>query len=343
MNSDPDLATGGGDEPDEESFVATPDDTRQAIVRRTGRGYTPVRHVFVQKHDGPQRASTLARFCRNRKKRALVLYLLLLTMWKPEASPYRSEFWLRALDVADGNVTWSKSSLSTSWTSLVDMGLAARTRTRRMAKLVARREDGEEEYSLPDGKRIPDRYFVLPGEFWTEKWFDELSLPAICVLLVLLKETNDQEEIHLTYEQFDTWYGISASSAQKGLGELEDAGLVSVRPHRLKAAFSAKGFTLHLYYRLNGAFSTDARKAARGEAANAARGRAGAAEGSAQKSRSKTKKSTAKKTTAKKTTAKKTTAKKTTAKKTTAKKTAATRSIARKTTRRATPRTPAGE
>lgn len=266
----PDAAVDGGD-PDDDSVTATPDDNRRAVVRRTRRGYTPVRHAFVQKHSGPNRASTLARFCANRKKRALVLYLLLLTLWTPDGRPMRSEIWLRTLNVAGGEMTWSKSSLSMSWSALVDMGMATRKRTRRMADLVPKREDGEDTYTLPDGKKIIDRYFALPGAFWTEKWFDELSLPGICVLLVLLKETNDDTaEVHLTHKQFDDWYGISVSSAKKGLAELEAHGLLSVRRHRVKAEFALEGFTLHLYYRLNGEFSTAARKAARTAASKAA-------------------------------------------------------------------------
>jgi hypothetical protein len=262
--------------------VSTPETARAAVVRSTGRGYTSVRQVFVQKHSGPVRESTLARFCRNRKRRALVLYLLLLTLWDPERDPFRSEVWLRILDVAGGKHTWSKSSLSSAWTTLIDMGLATRKRTRRMADVVPLREDGVTEYEPPDGNSVINRYFALPGAFWTEKWFDELSLPGICVLLVLLKETNDEEsEIHLTYQQFDDWYGISASSAQKGLNELADAGLVSVRRQKVKADFATEGFTMHLHFELNGAFSTIARKEARAEAAKAARARAAKAGGKA--------------------------------------------------------------
>ena len=246
--------------------AATADDTREAFVRRTRRGYTSVRHVFVQKHSGPDRPSTLARFCRNRKKRALVLYLLLLTVWQQDGSPFRSEVWLRGLNVDGGKVTWSKSSLSTAWSSLVDMGMATRTRTRRMADLTPKREDGAEDYNHPDGKTTINHYFALPGEFWTEKWFDTLSLPAICVLLVLLKESNEKEAVQLTYKQFDDWYGISVSSAQKGIGELRSEGLLDVRVEYLKAALAAEGFTQHHHYKLTGPFSTAARTAARGEA-----------------------------------------------------------------------------
>lgn len=272
------------------AVAASPDDTRLWVVRRTGRGYTSVRSDFVQKHHGPIRASTLARFCKNRKRRALILYLLLLTLWDPQGTPYPSGFWLRALQVTSGDLTWSKSSLSATWATLVDMGLATRKRTRRMADVVPRREDGEANYEAPTGNKIINRYFTLPGAFWTEKYFDTLSLPAICVLLIVLKETNDKDdEIHLTYPQFDEWYGISASSAQKGIAELEAAKLLTTRKQPVKAESTDAGFTVHHYYQLTGEFSRIARAQAREEASKAARSRA--AKGAASLKNTKGKKS----------------------------------------------------
>lgn len=250
--------------------IATPDGARADMVQVTGSGYTPVRHDFVQKHDGRNRASTLARLCSGRKKRALILYLMLLTLWRPDLRPIRSTVWLRLVTVTGGNLTWSSSSLSETWTTLVDLGLAERKRVTRMAHVLPRREDAHAEYSRPTGRTKGDRYFVLPGDFWTGKWFDTLSLPAICMLLILLKETNDNEsEFHITHEQVDEWYGISASSAAKGLKELEDVGLVTVRHDQVPAGLAAQGYTFHLYYSLTGAFSTAARKKARAQAAKA--------------------------------------------------------------------------
>lgn len=258
--------------------VATPDVARADMVRLTGSGYTPVRHEFVQKHDGKTRASTLARLCSGRKKRALVLYLTLLTLWRPDLRPMRSTVWLRLVTVAGGNLTWSSSSLSETWTTLVDLGLAERRRVTRMAHVLPRREDAQAEYTRPTGHTKSDRYFVLPGEFWTGRWFDTLSLPAICMLLIILKETNDNEsEFHITHEQVEEWYGISASSAAKGLNELEDVGLVSVRRVQVPAGLSAQGYTFHHYYSLTGAFSTSDRKKARATAAKAVTSRVKAA------------------------------------------------------------------
>ncbi len=254
---------------------ATSEDTRSFIVQLTGSGYTPVRHVLVQKYEREgERRSTLARFCSNRKHRALILYLLLLTVWAPDRKPLRSEVWLRAVKVDQGELTWSASSLSQGWSDLVAMGMVDRQRQQRVARLTPRREDGGEGYSRPDGKKQADHYFILPGAFWTEAWFDRLSLPALCVLLILLKETNDvDDECHLTYEQTEKWYGISSSSAKKGYTELVDVGLVDVRDETAKAPLAPAGVTTHRYYRLAGPFSTSARAAARDEARKAARSR----------------------------------------------------------------------
>lgn len=267
--------------------VASPDLAREEMVRFTGRGYTDIRHVFVQKHSGTDRSSTLARLLRNKKRRALILYLMLLTLWDPKRGPHRSEVWLRLLDVTGGTMTWSPSSLSEAWTHLADVGLIERKRVKRMAHVVPQREDARKAYERPDGKKRIDRYFQLPGAFWTDKWFDALSMPALCMLLIILKETNDNNaEIHLTHEQVEEWYGISASSAAAGFAELEAAGLVSVRRDQVKAGLSTKGYTWHLYYSLNGDFSTAARAEARDDAKKRGEERA-AAKKSATKSAAK--------------------------------------------------------
>lgn len=258
--------------------VATPDSAREDMMRFTGTEYTVVRHVLVQRHSGNDRSSTLAAICKNKKKRALILYLMLLTLWKPDREPLRSEVWLRLVTVTGGSMTWSHSSLSEAWSSLVDMGLVERRRVRRMAHVVPRREDAKSEYERPDGHKKIDRYFQLPGDFWTGKWFDSLSLPALCMLLLLLRETNDNDaEFHVTHQQVEQWYGISASSAAKGLTELEDIGLVSVRREQIQAGLSLKGYTYHLHYSLNGDFSTLSRATARSAAQKGAQERAMAA------------------------------------------------------------------
>lgn len=236
------------------------------MVARTGSGYTRVRHVLVQRHSGADRSSTLAKFLKNRKHRALILYLLLLTGWEPARKPHRSEVWLRALQVDQGKRTWSKSSVSQAWSDLVSMELVERTRENRLARVIPRREDANGEYFHPDGKTPINYYFHLPGEFWTEDYFDSLSLPALFVLLIILKETNEKAEVHLTYEQTADWYGMSPSSAKKGYLELRAAGLLNVREESETAPLATHGVTQHFYYSLSGPFSTKSREAARKKA-----------------------------------------------------------------------------
>jgi len=266
-----DTTKGGGSDPtgEDERSPATPESTREALVRATGGGYLPVRRVFVQKHDGANRGSTLGRLVRQRKRRELILYLLVLTRWSAEdRAAWPADVWLRALEVnVQPQLTWSRSSLSEAWTELVRLKLVNRRRERRLSKITPRREDRKTGYERPDGKAQADQYFTLPGEFWTERWFDRLSLAGIAVLLILLKETNKNDEVQLTHAETALWYGISESTAKKGYGELDGAGLVNVRSEYRMGNFSATGLVEERFYSLTGPFSTDARRASRAVAA----------------------------------------------------------------------------
>ena len=66
----------------ETSTVATPSESRAEVLRLTGRNYGVVRHLLVQHPRGSaSRPSTLGALVHTRKHRALLLYLLLLTIW----------------------------------------------------------------------------------------------------------------------------------------------------------------------------------------------------------------------------------------------------------------------
>jgi len=263
MNSDTIDGLGSPPTPEDEANRSTPDSARESLVRATGGGYTPVRRVFVQKHEkAADRSSTLGRLVRHRKRRELILYLMVLTRWDRPA--WRSEAWLRALTLGkDATMTWSRTSLSETWTELVNLELVDRRRERRLSKITPRREDGKEKYERPDGGLVVDQYFSLPGEFWTEKLFDRLSLAGVAVLLILLRETNKKDEVPLTHAQTAEYYGISASTAKKGYAELAAASLLSVRSEWRRDDNSATGLAEKRWYSLTGAFSTHSREAAR--------------------------------------------------------------------------------
>lgn len=249
--------------------AATPEETRGAILRLQGRGYTQVRNIAVQLHDedpSGSRASTVAKMISGRRHRALILYLLLLAAWNGLANrdrPFEAGVWVRALTSGEtGALTWSPSTLSRSWADLEELGLVSRTRTDRLVRVIPRREDGLADYEKPGGRSDPDnRYFVLPDAFWHDGWFAKLSLPALGVLLVIAKETNTDNEVHRTYKQFQDWYGIYHKTAEKGVRELVAAGLLSERRETVKAPLSKIGSTTHIHYSLTGDFGHAARSA----------------------------------------------------------------------------------
>ncbi|WP_424449859.1 hypothetical protein [Microbacterium arborescens] len=213
-----------------------------------------------------------------RKHRPLLLYIMLLTCWpwlEDRREPLPGGFWIRAL-TAPGAPTWSPSTLSRSWGELQDLGLVTKPDKRegRYMRPIPRREDGAVvndggvAYDAPGGRR--DRwntYFSLPDVFWTEEIFARLTLPALVMLLLVAKETQHKDEVWLTYDRIEDWYGIKQKSAQNGLTELRKAGLLHRRTEEVKTSLSATGGTVHMWYSLTGPFGREARLALQNRAA----------------------------------------------------------------------------
>jgi hypothetical protein len=118
---------------------------------------------------------------------------------------------------------------------------------------------------------------LLPGAFWTDLWFDRLSLAGVAVLLILLKETGKTDEVHLTHAETAAWYGISESTAKKAYDELLEKGLAIYRDEYVQAHYTENGVTVRRHYSLTGEFATAAREQARLDAAAARAKRARAA------------------------------------------------------------------
>ncbi|HOV99853.1 MAG TPA: hypothetical protein PLY19_00125 [Rhodoglobus sp.] len=264
---------------DLELASASPEDTRAEFTRLSARGYTQLRHVLVQLPDrGGPRASTLARMLHERKHRPLLLYIMLLTCWpwlQGRRDPLEGAVWIRAL-TAKGAPTWSPSTLSRSWAELVELGLVDKgdKREGRLIRPVPRREDGGADYELPGGRR--DRwnaYFSLPDQFWTEELFAKLSLPALVMLLLVAKETQGKDEVWLTYDNAEEWYGIKPKSAQNGLTELQKLGILHRRAEVVKAPLAAHGRTVRMWYSLTGPYGHQSRQALQNRAAKERRKR----------------------------------------------------------------------
>ena len=214
----------------EAAVAATPTQTRAMMTRLSARGYVQLRHILVQLPDtNKPRASIVGRAVHERRHRALLLYLLVLTCWpwlEKNREPLAASVWIRALTPPNGGgLTWSPSTLSRAWLDLEEMGLLEpRVRKSRSSVIVPRREDGDAPYDAPAGRT--DRwnsYFVLPDAYWNEDIFAKLTLPGLAMLLVVAKETSSKKEMYLPYSKAPDWYGISPKSAQNGLADLRQA------------------------------------------------------------------------------------------------------------------------
>ena len=248
---------------------------RQEAAANNLRGYFLIRGIFVQSPTaGADRSGTLATFVTKRQHRALLLYLMLLNVWpwlQREKDPLEAHVWMNLLHsrlTLGDSLVWSESTLSRTWKYLATVGLIEKKRGRKgRLKVRPRLEDASGPYTTPaGGKAWNEVYFTLPERFWSEEDFARLNLPGLAVLLVLAKETNKKPEFRVTQEQIAEWYGISRSTAAKGLGELRGLGILKERTERIPAKLSKVRTTTETYFSLSGDYSTASRKKARNKA-----------------------------------------------------------------------------
>ncbi|ABH00647.1 hypothetical protein RHA1_ro10458 (plasmid) [Rhodococcus jostii RHA1] len=269
-----------------EASDATPESTRAKMLRFEARGFTPIRHTFVQQPlSAKVRKAKLGEIVTARQGRELNAYLLLLVnhaRLTKEDHPWPAGAWARALSSSAG-APLPNSAVSRIWKNLGDLELIDRSRKWRRAHVLPRDESGKRKYARPrpdmatGEKKEQEIYFILPAAFWTDGWHENLTLPGRAVLLILLHETSGRDETYLPYEQADNWYGISAKTAQRGIHELMDHKLITVRSQRVAAEFSATGWADRRYFTLTGPFSRAARtelqnKTARESAARSSKG-----------------------------------------------------------------------
>jgi hypothetical protein len=254
---------------------ATPQETREQFTRLAGRGYLKLRHVLVQlPDDRDERASTVGTMMNQRKHRALLLYLLILTSWpwlSRNKVPLAAAVWVRALTGpydAKNAPTWSASTLSRALGDLETLELIEkRDRVKRRSHIIPRREDGADAYTIPDG--LNDRYntyFTLPDSFWNTGLFAKLSFPGLVMLLIVAKETSQKAEMYIPHEKGPDWYGISPGTVKNGINNLRKLDLLDEREEWRKAPLSPTGLTQRIWYSLKGEFGHGAREQQRNTA-----------------------------------------------------------------------------
>lgn len=262
--------------------VATEAETRAALLERAKRTSTPLRRSFVQTprelvgEDDKNMAGPLAWFVKTKNHRALLAYLLVVAATSNGDGPngwsttHSIRVWARAFDTTKSATgTSASTAVSKIFQKLVDRTLVERHRTGRQRKIrvTLKREDGKgADYTRPDGKTPSDRFLQLPHAFWFDGWHEKLTLPALAMLLVALREKPGFE---LPTEKVPDWYGWSADTAERGLDELVKHGLLAKSKFRRKAPLEDLGFTYVNRYFLQPPFGAGiSDKSAADDAAN---------------------------------------------------------------------------
>ncbi|AGS73863.1 hypothetical protein [Streptomyces collinus] len=241
-------------ERDIQAVKATGRDTRTAILRRSIRANVPLRKTFVQAPRGAaSRHGPLSEFVTGRDLRGLKAYLLIVAACSNGSGAdgwstrHDSAVWARMMDI-DRTAT-DQAARTGAWRTLrrlQDRNLITCTRSGTQITVTLLREDGHgDPYERPLGQTDEDLYLQIPSTFWTKGYDEVVDLPALALLLVVLREKNWSK---FPAEKAPQWYGWSSDTHERGLKKLLELGLVERRPEFKQAPLAPSGFTLAYQY-----------------------------------------------------------------------------------------------
>lgn len=229
------------------------------MLEGTKRAFVPIRRDFIQMPPGTEgsRGSSLALLARD--SFALDAYLLihaLASSSEPHVAAYPAATWVQLVRL-DESATFEagKSRWSKVVTKLVSLRLIERERKGNEMQYRLLHESGTGDvYARP--KNVGDgHWFRLPYAYWREDFDATLNHPEKLMLLIALDQTVD---FALPLNQAANWYGISESTARRGLRGLEDAGLLTKTSSFVASPRSPNGWAEEFRYTLLGSFSKQA-------------------------------------------------------------------------------------
>lgn len=246
--------------------ASTTESTRAELFADAKRGFVRLRKDFAQKSDKPRGDTILAKLVHEHKERPLDL-LLTIHALQPilKDSPLPMGSWARLLDCTERTVRASLRYLED--TELLK--IQGKTST---PEIVLLRENGDttlwtDSQDRSDGNR---GFFTLPFEYWTEGTIDTLKLAGKAMMLIILKETQNPNAKRITFvmalERAQEWYGISERTAERGLYQLRNAGLLSEKRQLVPDARHPLGSREVWHRVLNHPYSTANRETLRAAA-----------------------------------------------------------------------------
>lgn len=162
-----------------------------------------------------------------RDKNALDAYLLihaLASSSEPYDTWYPPETWAQIARLDEFvSMEAAKSRWAKVVTKLVKLQLVERRRQGNKVNYVLGHESGSgDPYTRPT-KAADGHWFGLPHVYWTGGYDAALSMPAKVMLLISLDQPDN---FRLPADRAPAWYGISETTARKGLQELEDRDIL---------------------------------------------------------------------------------------------------------------------
>jgi DNA-binding transcriptional ArsR family regulator len=218
------------------------------------RDFVPIRKTFVQLRDDEDNplAAPLASVVGRGVPSALDQLLLLhaRAAGRPDGDELNydvglsARVWARLLGLAEDES--GRRTVGRNWKALADAKLVVVRRIGRQITATPLREDGSDErYSHP--KITKDRYLKLPYSFWLDGHAAKLKLPGLALALIAC---SNADWFPLPFDRGPSWYGIGASTIERGLRELRRAALIEDRFTWRKTALSDTGWTRETRYRL---------------------------------------------------------------------------------------------
>jgi hypothetical protein len=215
----------------------------------------PIRNSFVQtRRKNEPVPGPLASLVRRGRDLTLEQYLL-ARAWASGGEfdlLKHPKVWGRALGLPDDIA--ARRLIQRNWTALAEMKLIHKERRGRLLKITILSEDGFGDPYRHPGSGAKDqrrRYIQLPFEYWSSGYYRTLTLPSKAVLLIGM---TLGDWFWLPSRHAAAWYGISASTIERGLRELKRAGVLEARWIWKEQLLAPEPLAREHYYRLKPPF-----------------------------------------------------------------------------------------
>ena len=212
------------------------------LATRIKRDSCPIRRSFVEREDGDEFPTPLARLLRTRDNAGgrgggVRLALLLSIIWVCAREPYTSRrvaaFWSELLGRDDPREEGARV-IRDCLRELQHRGFIELVDAGQLREIIlfdesrpSNAQKGPVPYKPPYGE---EPYLSVPRAFWAEGLAGALSGAAIAMYLVALALTkHDDGDFFISGSFFEGRFGISRSSRKRGLAELVDYGVLTVR------------------------------------------------------------------------------------------------------------------